>query len=247
MRNVSTLPLILLAIGLSSSLLGQSRPAQAPARIKPASKPASTLKAPEQERKNVEKLPFTPQQAPPPPPAATQAAAPTRRRAPVRRPTRSYSGDFGFERGDKLLTVGVGLSSYYYGTPIGAAYEYGIDQDFSVGAQFDYNSGKSDYNSYYNIGLGYTATYFGARGSYHVNRVLNLNSPNVDLYVGLGLGYRSFKWKDSGYSSYYDYNSGLFFNYFIGGKYYFNNNIGAMIELGYTGISSSRVGLAFKF
>ncbi|GAB3919947.1 hypothetical protein GCM10028804_13160 [Larkinella terrae] len=153
----------------------------------------------------------------------------------------------GFKKGDYLLNVGVGLSSYYYGNPFGISFESGIDKDFSVGAQLDYNSGNyGDY--YYNSSRWrYTATYFGVRGSYHFNRVLKLNTSKVDLYAGVGLGYRSFRWNDSNYGYGYDYRSGLFLNYFIGGKYYFNNKIGAFVELGYTGLSSSRVGLAIKF
>lgn len=154
-----------------------------------------------------------------------------------------------FSKNDKLLNVGVGLSSYYYGNPIGLSYEVGINEDFSVGGQIDYNSGSYDDYYGYNSRYRYSAYYVGARGSYHFNRILRLNENKIDLYAGLGLGYQSFRWNDSyngsGYG--YDYGSGLFLNYFIGGKYYFTNKVGAFLELGYTGLSSSRVGLAVKF
>ncbi len=148
-----------------------------------------------------------------------------------------------YKEGDKLLNVGVGLSSYYFGTPFGVSYESGINENISVGGQFDYNSGKSS-------GLadwGYTAFYVGARGSYHLAPLLKLNDDKIDLYAGLGLGYQSFKWNDSSYGFGYSYGNGIFFNYFIGGKYYFTEKIGAFVELGYTGLSSSRLGLAVKF
>lgn len=162
-----------------------------------------------------------------------------------------YSSATGFSRGDKLLNVGVGLSSYYYGNPIGLSFESGINEDISVGGQFDYNSGN--YDGYYSSSYrwGYSAYYLGVRGSYHVNRLLRINSKNIDLYAGIGLGYQRFRWDDDsygyGYGYSYNYRSGLFFNYFIGGKYYFTDKIGGFLELGYTGLSSARVGLAVKF
>ncbi|RYD92289.1 MAG: hypothetical protein EOP50_12930 [Sphingobacteriales bacterium] len=133
------------------------------------------------------------------------------------------TGGYGYEKGDNLLNIGVGLSSYYYGNPLGISFELGVDKDISVGAQFDYNSGNYGDNYYNSSRWRYTSTYFGARGSYHFNRILNLNTRKVDLYAGLGLGYRTFRWNDTNYGSGYNYGSGLFVNYFIGGKYYFND------------------------
>jgi hypothetical protein len=81
--------------------------------------------------------------------------------------------------------------------------------------------------------------------------VLQLNEEKIDLYAGLGLGYQRFRWDDDaygyGYGYSYNYRSGVFFNYFVGGKYYFTPKVGAFVELGYTGLSSSRVGVSFKF
>jgi hypothetical protein len=167
----------------------------------------------------------------------------------------SYARSSGFHQGDKLINLGVGLSSGYYfgGTPIGLSYESGISDDISVGAQFDYNAGNSDrgYRGIYDSG--YSAYYLGVRGSYHLNNILQLNESKVDLYAGVGLGYVKLNWADERYRSYYssyyyrDYNSGLWFNYYVGGKYYFTPKVGAFVELGYTGLSSSRVGISFKF
>lgn len=145
-----------------------------------------------------------------------------------------------FKNGDKLLNVGLGLNSYYTGMPIGASYEVGVTDAISVGGMVDYNSGK--YVSTY----GFTALYIGARGSYHVNELFKIKNDKIDLYGGLGLGYQSFKWKDGSYST-YDYGSGVYLNYFIGGKYYFSNNISGMLELGSSGLSGARVGVGFKF
>lgn len=196
---------------------------------------------PASNRSNSEKLPgqaVTSQPKPQPTPQKTYVS---------HQPIPAHRSGFGYEKGNNLLNIGVGLSSYYYGNPIGASFEVGVDKDISVGGQIDYNSGNyGDY--YYNSSRWrYTAMYIGARGSYHFNRILNLNTQKADLYAGLGLGYRSFRWSDANYGSGYDYQSGLFLNYFIGGRYYFSNKVGAFVELGYTGLSSSRIGLAVKF
>jgi hypothetical protein len=239
--------LFLLAMGAYARLQAQTKPAKAPVKKTVQKAPASAT--PATNRSNSPALPKAtpvaqpapPPQKPSPPPAQRPSASHSSRRRS------SNSGGLGYEKGDNLLNIGVGLSSYYYGNPIGLSYEAGIDKDFSVGAQLDYNSGNyGDY--YYNSSRWrYTATYFGLRASYHFNRVLKLNTSKVDLYAGLGLGYRSFRWNDSNYGSGYDYRSGLFFNYFVGGKYYFTDKVGGFLELGYTGLSSSRVGITIKF
>lgn len=159
----------------------------------------------------------------------------------VNKPTISYSKGGGYNQGDKLLNIGVGLSSYYsYSNPIGLSYEVGSHPNLSIGGQFDYVSSN---NNYYNEG--FSSFYLGGRASYHVNEILKIRDEKIDLYAGVGLGYRSFRWKDSSYY-YSGYNSGLFFNYFVGGKYYFSGKFGAFAELGYTGLSSSRIGITFK-
>ncbi|GAB4038394.1 hypothetical protein [Spirosoma gilvum] len=242
---------MLLVAGLSMEVCGQATPARIPNK-----KQSTTIKnntagqtnsgGSTIGRSNQEKLPNKPapiKPAPEPPHKPVYHTVPPK--PPVNRPV-SYGA---YRRGDNLLNIGVGLSSYYYGNPIGASYEAGVDKDISVGVQLDYNAGN--YGNYYynNSRWRYTATYFGVRGSYHVNRLLKLNTDKVDLYAGLGLGYRSFRWRDSnyGYGYDYDYSSGLALNYYIGGKYYFSKQVGAFVELGYAGLSSSRVGLAIKF
>lgn len=207
--------------------------------------------APAQGRSNSTVLPATSQTTAPPSKPQPQPA-PVARQQPVRRRSGGGSpgysgGGLAYEKGDNLLNVGVGLSSYYYGNPLGISFEIGVDKDISVGGQFDYNAGNYGDNYYNSSRWRYTATYFGARGSYHFNRILNLNTSKIDLYAGVGLGYQTFRWNDTNYGRGYDVGSGLFFNYFVGGKYYFNNKIGAFLELGRGGLSSSRIGLSAKF
>lgn len=250
---------LLLAIGGLTTVQAQTKAARAPARKtiqratapKPVVQKAPVVITPATNRSNSSALPKTTTPAPVAQPAPTPqrvSSPPPRRYASTGTTRRSYSGGSGFEKGDNLLNVGVGLSSYYYGHPIGLSYETGITEDISIGGQFDYNSGRYDDYYGYNYRYRYSAYYLGVRGSFHLNRLLGLNEKKVDLYAGLGVGYRSFKWNDTYYGTGYGYNygSGLFANYFVGGKYYFTNKIGAFAELGYTGLSSSRLGISVK-
>ena len=192
---------------------------------------------------NATKLPSGSSTVAPSQPTPSNYSPPTTSSASVRSSyrasSRRSSGGYGFGAGDGLLNLGIGLTNYYSNRmPVGLSYEYGFTDDISAGAQFDYMGGGTTYY--------YTVTYLGARGSYHFNRLLNLNEEKFDLYAGVGLGYQSWRPTSDFYRSYYTYNSGLFFNYFAGGKYYFTKKVGAFVELGYTGISSSRIGLSLK-
>lgn len=157
----------------------------------------------------------------------------------------SRSGKYSFGQGDHLLNFGLGLgySGYYSSAlPIGASYEYGVTPDISIGAQIDFAL-ASYYSSYYYYNYSrnrYLATYIGLRGSYHFNRLIGLDSDKLDLYAGVGVGYRS-------YSNYYDYYRPVFVNGFVGGKFYFTDSVGGFVELGYTGLSYSKIGLSLKF
>ena len=115
--------------------------------------------------------------------------------------------------------------------------------DISIGAQFDFASASYSRSYYYynSSRYRYTATYFGARGSYHFNRLFDLNSDKLDLYAGAGLGYR-------GYSNdYRDSYLPILPSGFVGGRFYFSDSFGGFVELGYTGLSYSKIGLSFKF
>ncbi|HEX7366328.1 MAG TPA: hypothetical protein VF273_04485 [Pelobium sp.] len=151
-----------------------------------------------------------------------------------------------FSKNDKLLNIGIGVNSFYdNGVPFGASFETGINDNISVGGNFDYLStdfGASGVNSKF------TAIYLAARGSYHFNNLLKINSNQIDLYAGPSLGYRIFSWKDDfGGSLGSKYGSGLFIGIHIGGKYYFTDKIGAFLELGDVGSTNARLGLALKF
>ena len=156
--------------------------------------------------------------------------------------------EYGYSRGDKLLNIGVGVNSYYSGgIPLSASFETGITDQISVGVGVDYLSNK--YNVGSDASYKFTALYFGARASYHVNELLNINNKKVDLYGGATVGYRNFTWKDnySNGSLSDSYGSGVFLGGFIGGKYYFTQRIGAFTELGAAGSTNGRLGVALKF
>jgi hypothetical protein len=153
-----------------------------------------------------------------------------------------------YSQGDKLLNVGIGLNSYYSGgIPFGASLEFGVTETISVGANVDYLSYTYNYGALGNYK--FTALYFGGRGSYHFNELFNLNNEKVDLYGGATLGYRSFSWKDSFSSTSIgdSYGSGVYLGIFVGGKYYFSDNVGGFAELGAIGSTNVRIGLAFRF
>lgn len=148
-----------------------------------------------------------------------------------------------YKQGDKLLNVGVGLNSYYSsGLPLSVSYEYGFTPEISVGGIVDYLS--SDFYNYR-----FTSLFIGARGSYHFNKLLNINDRSWDIYGGASLGYRTFSWSN-GYGSYNPsgtYGSGLFLGIHAGARYYFSQQVGAFGELGALGSSNVRLGVTFKF
>ena len=107
----------------------------------------------------------------------------------------SYVASAQFNKGDKLLNLGIGVNSYYSGgIPLSSSFEVGVTDQISVGVGLDYLSHN------YKIGTtnyGFSALYIGARGSYHFNELFKLDVKELDIYGGLSLGYRSFSWKDN--------------------------------------------------
>lgn len=154
--------------------------------------------------------------------------------------TKLFAQNGAFSKGDKLLNIGIGVNSFYDGgIPFGASFEKGITNNISVGLNADYLS--SDYAS-----LKFTAFYFSARASYHVNDLLKIESEKYDVYGGPTLGYRSFSWKDTDQNLGDNYGSGLFLGLYVGGRYYFNDKIGLFAEVGFIGSTNGRIGVAFK-
>jgi hypothetical protein len=135
--------------------------------------------------------------------------------------------------------------------PLEANVEYAlpISLPISVGGFFCFAMGKEEFTPYYVTTYKYedteTAMAFGLRAFYHFNFIKNL-----DTYAGLGLGWLIWNVKRDYSAVYtdtsYDYST-FFYDIRVGAKYFFTNNIGAYVEVGYNLISVVGVGLALKF
>ena len=160
-----------------------------------------------------------------------------------------------FNKGDKVLNLGLGLgTSWYSGTyykaqvpPISASFEVGIVDNIlekgvlGVGGYLGYSSYKSDYGSY---GWKFKNIVIGARGNFHYPLI-----DKLDTYVGLMIGYNVVS--DKGWGDYtgYDFGSswgGIRTAEFVGARYYFSDNFAAMLELGY-GVTYLNLGVSLKF
>ena len=147
--------------------------------------------------------------------------------------------EYGYNKGDKLVNVGIGVKSYYSGgIPLSISYEQGITDQISVGAGVDYLSDK--YKAGF-VSYKFIALYFGARASYHVNELLNINNEKIDLYAGATAGYRTFTWKNS-YSNGTlgdSYGNGFFFGGYIGAKYFLPPALGPLPSWGQVGLPTA--------
>jgi len=139
-----------------------------------------------------------------------------------------------FSKGDKIVNVGVGVGSTFTGytsaIPISGSLELGIKDNL-----FDDKSslGVGAYVGFAST-AGYTFIYPGVRGALHYQFV-----DKLDTYAGLMLAMRL--WSGYGHS----YND-LILPFYLGGRYYFTDKIGAFAELGY-GIAYLQLGVSFKF
>jgi len=148
---------------------------------------------------------------------------------------------------DNLLFIngGIGLGpagGYSRGIPpISASVDVKlpIDMPVTLGAIVIYSTYRTSY-PYYNpiYDVTYTNLGFGARGMWHFNFLENL-----DTYAGLTMG-----WVVQN-SSRNEYPAQSFFliGVNIGARYFFTNNIGAFLELGYSGLQWGSLGVTFKF
>lgn len=161
-----------------------------------------------------------------------------------------------FSKGDRVLNLGLGFGttlysgSYYKSQvpPLSASFEVGVADQIiddkgviGVGGYLGYSSYKYEYN---NWGWKYSNLIIGVRGNFHYPLV-----DNLDTYTGLLLGYNISSASEFGTSIGSDYNAssgGLVASWFIGGRYYFKENLAAMLELGY-GVTFLNFGVAFKF
>lgn len=160
-----------------------------------------------------------------------------------------------FEKGDRVANFALGLgSTLYSGTyyksqipPISASLEYGIVDNIldkgvvGVGPYVGFSSYKYEYS---NWGYKYSNLIIGAKGNFHYPL-----ADKLDTYTGLILGYNIRNSKEFGTAWGYDYSAssgGIVASWFIGGRYYFQDNLAVMAELGY-GIAYLNIGVSLKF
>jgi hypothetical protein len=161
----------------------------------------------------------------------------------------------GIDSGKVFINAGIGygFSAYSMGLPpisVSADFKLPIKLPVTIGptaalSTWGDEAGAGDYK----IDIAYTNIGFGVRGAYHFNFVKNL-----DTYAGLTLGY-VVQTATVKYGKAYDNipkpdHAGVSFFLFgvnIGARYFFTNNIGAYLELGYSGLQVASVGLAVKF
>ncbi len=150
-------------------------------------------------------------------------------------------------QGQMDLNVGIGLGSTVGvggGLPIAASFDYGINDNISVGGYAGFVSQTEDLGV---ITAKYTNLILGARGAYHLPLV-----DNIDTYGGLMLGYNIVSSEVTSSNPLFPTTgfaasaSAFTYSVFVGGRYHFTDNIGAFAELGY-GIAYLQLGVALKF
>jgi len=166
-----------------------------------------------------------------------------------------------FQVGDNLVSVGLAagssLGNYHFSSSspgIALQYEMGyMNLDgpgvLGFGGYLGYksftNSGTSGNYSY---SQKWSYTVIGFRAAYHYNGFANLKQ--LDPYGGLMLSYNAANYTYSSSDGMTDpgsnYNNGLGLSGYLGGRWFFNKNIAAFMELG-LGVSNLTVGACYKF
>jgi hypothetical protein len=163
----------------------------------------------------------------------------------------------GIDNSRFFINAGIGFgvlaSGYDIGIPpisVSADFKLPVDFPITVGPLVALSSQTYSW-SLGSYGYEFTYTHFaiGARGMYHFNLLRNL-----DTYAGLVLGYviSSGKAEYTGDWGNVGKTDPVNLSYFlwganIGARYFFTNNIGAYLELGYSGLQVVSFGLALKF
>lgn len=170
-----------------------------------------------------------------------------------------YASSQTFNKGNGVLnlTIGFGNGLNYGYTPtssspaFAASYEVGVADNIidkgsiGVGGYFGYASSKYEYNSGgYSWGYKYSNIVIGPRGSFHYPFV-----DKLDTYAGLMIAYNIVTSKETGnfpsVGTYTGSNSDVITAGFIGARYYFNEKVAGVAELGW-GVAYFNIGVAFK-
>ena len=183
----------------------------------------------------------------------------------------AYAEHFAFKIGENRASFGVGLGwthsvRNYSGTfnfpAASALVERSIlpFRDFgflSVGAQFGFHHGHRNHDA--TVALpsfreSWTTFYFVPRLALYFHEVFHPDDfpENIDLFVGVGLGFRHLSQRFTNditpEGAARDMNTGFLFGYhlFIGGRYYFRENMAVFAEIGY-GLSFLNVGITVRY
>jgi len=168
-----------------------------------------------------------------------------------------------FEKGTKVLNLGIGLGGSYYSSSyftskmplLSASLDVGIVDNvldkgtIGIGGYVAYTSAKYEFPSYFGNGVygwKYSDFVLGPRGTLHYPLV-----DKLDTYAGVLLGYHIVSAKETGdwagITGVSANASEVYFSGFIGARYYFSDNFGVMIELGSEALSVANLGIALKF
>jgi len=157
-----------------------------------------------------------------------------------------------FQPGEKIVQAGLGFGMMgVYGDVVIPPISVSVDiakeiEGYPISFGGIIGLAKSEYDwSYWTDEYKWTYTYFllGARAAYH----LKLESPKIDPYGGLMLGYNivSVKEPDNypvGYSSKSSY---MMYGFYGGARYFFNPKMAVYAELGY-GFGYFNLGISYK-
>ncbi|KAA9325548.1 hypothetical protein F0P96_19650 [Hymenobacter busanensis] len=262
MKTLSLSALLLLPALATTPALAQTRTTAKPVAKTTAAKPAATAS-----KSTAAAKPGTAAKpAPKPvavvetPTAPVESTKPAAQPAAKAAPKSSSSSMETFTKGSTAVNLGVGVGlGYGYGfgtikaTP---AMSLSVERGFidGVGPGTIGIGGLVGYKGYhYDYSGGYKASWsnilVSARGTYHYNI---LENPKLDTYAGLSVGVRVESYKNTyfdntpGYDGYKSSSSYITSGLFIGGRYFFTDNIGAFAELGYD-MNYLKLGLSAKF
>ncbi|WP_025765221.1 hypothetical protein [Dyadobacter tibetensis] len=149
-----------------------------------------------------------------------------------------------FQKGDKLLNIGLGVGNYENSAPFHASFEYAFGNYFSAGVQTDV------YSYRYGPGDAYRTSFPTAlRASYHYGKHF-VRDKRLDLYGGAALGILSAshydRWPDRHPKHFVGDGGGPTVGLYAGAKYLFTPGFGLFAEAGHN-ISWLKLGVAFRF
>jgi hypothetical protein len=165
-----------------------------------------------------------------------------------------------FNVGDKNLnlTIGIGTPWVLYNNyhtvlpPVAASFDYGFRDDLgpgilSIGGMVGattYRDHRTSINWVNDYGYKSTTAIVALRGTYHYQFI-----DKLDTYGGIHLGMRFESWKQYGnFPTVYepkDFDMRPVFSLFGGAKYYFTEQLAAMVEVGYS-IAFVNLGVCVK-